>query len=243
MLFVRRADDDEIHGPFASAEVRRRLKRGDIDESWLAIRAPSSSSPDDLQSQAWLPVYSVMALVPPRSTGGPTAQAKVSDPVSHRLRKESTGGMSRASGLQREQFIAQIRTTSPYGFLRVVNNIVFWLHCALIALVVLLCLFELGWSSSLGFWAFLLLFAVTLEAVVVVMVIRGGAEMAIDVADCIAEQARLAVETHQSVSPATPSPPPTPPTCCHKAPAPAHQQAPCRPTSSPRYLAPRGLPG
>lgn len=211
MLFVRRADDDEVHGPFASAEVRRRLKQGDIDESWLAIRAPSSSSPDDLRSKAWLPVYSVMELVPPRSTRDTPAQAKVSGSGSHLLRRESTGVMPRGSGLQREQFLAQIRTTSPYGFLRVVNNVVFWLHCALIALVALLCLFELGWSRSLGFWAFVLLFAVTLEAVVVVMVIRGGAEMAIDVADCIAEQTRLAAEAHQSVSPATPAPPPTPP--------------------------------
>jgi hypothetical protein len=91
--------------------------------------------------------------------------------------------------------------------------VVFWLHCVLIALIVLLCLFELGWSSSLGLWSFLFVVALTAEAVVVVMVIRGGAEMAIDVADCIAEQTRLATEAQNKPRPeATPSPPPTPPT-------------------------------
>ncbi len=42
---------------------------------------------------------------------------------------------------------------------------------------------------------------------------------------------------------ATFSPPPTPPSCCHKAPRQAHQQAPYPPTRSRPYLAPHGSPG
>jgi len=79
-------------------------------------------------------------------------------------------------------------------------------------LAVLLCLFGLGWSKSLGFWSFIFLVALTGEAVVVAMVIRGAAEMAVDVADCIVEQTRVVTESQKPVNQqATPSPPPTPP--------------------------------
>ena len=212
MLFVKSANDGEVRGPFASAEVRRRLRQGEIDESWLATRAASSSSPDDLRSQTWLPVYSVLELVPPSSRRDTPVQARVGRSNHQLLPAEARGWMPRTLGLEREQFLYLIRTASPYRFLRVVNNLVCWFHCVLIALGVLLCLFGLGWSSSLGFGSFLFLIALTAEAVIVVMVIRAGAEMAIDVADCITEQTRLATEAQEKPRPeATPSPPPTPP--------------------------------
>ena len=213
MLFVKSADDGEVRGPFASAEVRRRLRQGEIDESWLATRATSSSSPDDLRSQAWLPVYSVLELVPPSARRDTPVQARVGSSNHQLLPAEARGWMPRPLGLEREQFLSLIRTASPYRFLRVVNNLVFWFHCVLIALVVLLCLFGLGWSSSLGFRSLLFLVALTAEAVIVVMVIRAGSEMAIDVADCIAEQTRLAIEAHEKRRPeASDSRSPTPPT-------------------------------
>ena len=213
MLFVKSADDGEVRGPFASAEVRRRLRQGEIDESWLATRATSSSSPDDLRSQAWLPVYSVLELVPPSARRDTPVQARVGSSNHQLLPAEARGWMPRPLGLEREQFLSLIRTASPYRFLRVVNNLVFWFHCVLIALVVLLCLVGLGWSSSLGFRSLLFLGALTAEAVIVVMVIRAGSEMAIDVADCIAEQTRLAIEAHEKRRPeASDSRSPTPPT-------------------------------
>ena len=213
MLFVKSADDGEVRGPFASAEVRRRLRQGEIDESWLATRATSSSSPDDLRSQAWLPVYSVLELVPPSARRDTPVQARVGSSNHQLLPAEARGWMPRPLGLEREQFLSLIRTASPYRFLRVVNNLVFWFHCVLIALVVLLCLFGLGWSSSLGFRSLLFLVALTAEAVIVVMVIRAGSEMAIDVADCIAEQTRIASEAHEKRRPeASDSRSPTPPT-------------------------------
>jgi len=213
MLFVKSADDGEVRGPFASAEVRRRLRQGEIDESWLATRATSNSSPDDLRSQAWLPVYSVLELVPPSARRDTPVQARVGSSNHQLLPAEARGWMPRPLGLEREQFLSLIRTASPYRFLRVVNNLVFWFHCVLIALVVLLCLFGLGWSSSLGFRSLLFLVALTAEAVIVVMVIRAGSEMAIDVADCIAEQTRLAIEAHEKRRPeASDSRSPAPPT-------------------------------
>jgi hypothetical protein len=213
MLFVKRADSGEVHGPFVRAEVRRRLKQGEIDESWLATQAPSGSSPDDLRSQAWLPVYSVLELVPPSSRRDPPVQTSVNKSDHRQSASVVLGSTPRVLGSEREQFLFRIRMSSPYRFLRVVNNVVFWLHCILISLAVMLCLFGLGWSESLGFWSFLFLLGLAVETVIVVMVIRSGAEMAIDVADCIAEQTRLATESRERPLPVTtPAPPSTPPT-------------------------------
>ena len=109
-------------------------------------------------------------------------------------------------------YLAQVRKETGYVFLRDVNDLVFWLHCILITSAVLLCLFGLGWSESLGVWSFLFLAVLTAEAVIVALVIRGAAELAVDMADCVAEQTRLASAAHeQATSPTTPSPPPTPP--------------------------------
>jgi hypothetical protein len=140
---------------------------------------------------------------------GPALPVKsASSPISdHEHGIPDSNAVSLLSG-----FLGQIRSKTGYPFLRSVNQVVFWLHCVLVSLAVLLCLLGLGWSASLGFWSFLFLVALTVEAVIVVMVIRAGAEMAIDVADCIAEQTRLAVEAQEKPRPeATLSPPPTPP--------------------------------
>jgi hypothetical protein len=112
----------------------------------------------------------------------------------------------------RHRVLRDIRECTCYRFLRAINGVVFWLNCLLIALASFLGLFYVMSAEVLGFWSFLFLVALTAEAVVVVMVIRGGAEMAIDIADCIAEQTRLATEAQEKPRPeATPSPPPTPP--------------------------------
>jgi hypothetical protein len=192
VFFVRRLGQKWYLGPYSQNELQRLISAGEITDLDEAVPAKGQSTFALRRSDEWRPIRDVLLEI-----GLPTTDLR-HVPV---VQSHSTS-----------RLLATVRGRSNYPFLRKVNDVVFWLHCVLIVLSVLLCLFGLGWSESLSFWSVLFLIALTGEAVVVALVIRGAAEMAVDVADCVAEQTRLAAEAHKRAThTATPSPPPTPP--------------------------------
>jgi hypothetical protein len=169
-------------------ELRAGVANGSIKDSWLVYQSGDGA-------EAAIPVGRFLEVPDSLPQGN----------VGERKRVHTSDQADPIVSNDLSEFLRRQRRRTGYAFLRGFNNLMFSIACGLIVLSGIAVFF---FSDSLPFVLGTLIAMVA--SFLALVVLRGSIEMAIDVADCIAEQTRMFSLARQRKTESTAAPSPTP---------------------------------